>query len=114
MPTRVHFPLAKILLGAAMALPAVAQEQSDPARKEAELLQGTWNFVSVEQGGIKQPRRKRGEGFQTIAFQDDKFEVKRGDLVLQAGTQQFDPGKNPKTVDLTVAAGEGKGTVRPG
>jgi uncharacterized protein (TIGR03067 family) len=112
MPTRVRLHRATILLCAAAG--AAAQEKGDPAKKEAELLQDTWNFVSVEQAGVKQPRRKRGEEFQTVTFRGDKFKVKRGDTVLQAGTHTFDPGKDPKTFDLTVSDGEGKGTVRPG
>jgi uncharacterized protein (TIGR03067 family) len=106
MPTRFPGVLAKTLICACAALlPAVAQEQGDPAKKEAEMLQGTWNFVQ---------RRQRGEELQTITFQGDRFEVKRGDRVIQAGTRRIDPGKNPKTIDLNVTEGEGKGTVQLG
>lgn len=90
------------------------EPEGDPVKREAGLLRDTWNFVSVEQGGVKQPRRKRGEELQTITIDGNKFEVKRGDTVLQTGTYTFDPAKKPKTIDLAVAEGEGKGTVRPG
>jgi uncharacterized protein (TIGR03067 family) len=112
MPTRFRFALATTLFCAAAALlPAVAQEKGPPAPDEVKLLQGTWNFVSGEKDGIKEPRRKRGEELQTITFQGDKFEVKQGDKVLQAGTRKLDPSANPKTIDLQVAEGEGKSTV---
>jgi uncharacterized protein (TIGR03067 family) len=112
MPT--NLPFKALLCACAALLSAVSQEKPDPAKKEAELLQDAWNFVLVERGGVKQPRQKRGEDYQVITFKGDKFTVKRGDTVLQAGTQKFDPGKTPKTVDLTVTEGEGKGTVQLG
>jgi uncharacterized protein (TIGR03067 family) len=115
MPTRFPFVLAMTLLCACAALlSAVAQDKADPAKNDQEMLQGTWNFVSVEQDGSKQPRRKRGEDIQTITFKGDKFEVKRGSKVIQAGTQRLDPSKNPKTIDANVTEGEGKGTIQPG
>jgi uncharacterized protein (TIGR03067 family) len=115
MLTRLVCALATTLFCVCAALlPAVAQEKGDPVKKEMELLEGTWNFVSVVQDGTKQPRRKMGEDFQTITFQGDKFEVKRGDKVLLSGTQKLDPGKDPKTIDLNVTEGEGKGTVQLG
>src|SRR5262249_17881493 len=83
----------------------------DAAKKELEKFQGTWKFVSVEQDGKPLPK---GEEPQTITFQGDKFAVKRGDQVIQAGTQKLDPGKKPKTVDATVTEGEGKGTTMLG
>jgi uncharacterized protein (TIGR03067 family) len=115
MPTRFLFALSVALFCAGAALlPTGAQEKGDPAKIEGEVLQGTWNFVSVEQNSIKQPRRKKGEQLQTITFQGDKFEVKRGDNVIQAGTRKLDPSKNPKTIDFTVTDGEGKGTLQLG
>ena len=115
MLTRFLFASVTALFCAcAVLLPTVAEEKSDPAKKEMELLQGMWNFASVEQDGTKQPRGRRREQLQTITFQGDKFEVKRGDKVIQAGTQKVDPSKNPKTIDLQVAEGEGKGTLQQG
>jgi uncharacterized protein (TIGR03067 family) len=116
MPTRLLFALANACICAVVVLfPVVAEEKkSNPTKKDGELVQGTWNFISVEQGGTKQLTRKRGEGFQTITFQGDTFEVKRGDQVIQAGTSRFDPSKNSRTVDLEIAEGEGKGTLQLG
>jgi uncharacterized protein (TIGR03067 family) len=115
MTAHFRLALATALFGAhAAALHAATQEKHDPAKTEADMLQDTWHFVSVEQGGVKLPRRKKGDDPKTMTFQGNKFLVKRGDRVIQAGTQTFDPGKGPKTVDLTVTEGEGKGTVQPG
>jgi uncharacterized protein (TIGR03067 family) len=80
------------------------------AKSDLEMLQDIWSYVPIEQDGAKQ-QRKRGDDIQTITFQGDKFEVKRGGKVIQAGTQKLDPGKNPKTIDANITEGEGKGTV---
>jgi uncharacterized protein (TIGR03067 family) len=119
MPQRCLLALPTALLFVAALLPAVAQDKGDPAKgdpakKDAELLQGTFNFAKVEIDGVKQPRKMKGEPFQTITFKGDKFEVKRGDTVLQAGTFKLDATKNPRTIDITINEGDAKGTVQLG
>jgi uncharacterized protein (TIGR03067 family) len=103
-----------LLCVAAVLLPAFAQENSEATKNDAALLQGTWAFVLLEQNGIKQPLQKLRAELKTITFLGTKFEVKRGDEVIQVGTQKIDAGNNPKTIDLDIAEGEGKGTVRRG
>jgi uncharacterized protein (TIGR03067 family) len=112
-----RFPsaLAIALLCAGATLLPAAQDKGDQAKgkSNADQLQGTWNFVLREEDGTKLPRVKGGD-FQTITFQGDKFEVKQGNTVVFAGTHKLDPAKNPKTIDLTVTGGDGKGTVQLG
>ena len=80
--------------------------------KELKKFQGTWTFESVETCGQKEP----AAGFKgmTVTFAGDKFTVKKGDEVIQAGTQKLDPSRSPKTVDVTVAEGLSKGAVMLG
>jgi uncharacterized protein (TIGR03067 family) len=95
-------------------IPAVAQEKGDLAKKDLKHFQGTWVFVTTEANG-NPPEKNRGRGeMRTIEFEGDTFEVKVGGTVVQAGTQKLDPSKNPKTLDATVTAGEGKGTTQLG
>jgi uncharacterized protein (TIGR03067 family) len=109
---RSLFALVMALLCAwATLLPAAADDKDDAAKKELEKFQGTWKFISMEQDGKQAPK---SEETQTITFQGDKFAVKLGDKVIQAGTQKLDPGKKPKTVDASVTEGEGKGTTMLG
>jgi uncharacterized protein (TIGR03067 family) len=109
MPFRI---LANVAVACTLfiALSVDAQGKDDLAKKELESIQGTWNFVLVEQAGVKQPRKKRGEELQTITFAKEKFEVKLGDKVVQSGTPKIEPGANPK-FDLDITEGEGKGTM---
>jgi uncharacterized protein (TIGR03067 family) len=109
MTTRVTFVLAA-LLGAVLA-PLAADDKSDAAKKDLDKLQGTWTFVSMERDGQAVPQ---GDPGPTITFDGDKFAVKAGDQVLQAGTQTVDPSKKPKAVDSKVTEGEGKGTTMLG
>jgi uncharacterized protein (TIGR03067 family) len=103
-------PILVALLGAVL-LPAVADDKADAAKKELDKLQGTWTFVSMESDGQAVPQ---GDPPPTITFNGNKFSVKAGEVVLQAGTQTLDPTQKPKAVDSTVTEGEGKGTTMLG
>ena len=107
MTSRVVFALGAALLGAG--LEATADDKTD--KTDLDKLQGTWKFVSMEQDGQPAPK---GEEMGTITFEKDKFTVKAGGQVLQAGTQVLDATKKPKAVDATVTEGEGKGTTMLG
>jgi len=99
-----------LVLGVALFGSAIADDKSD-AKKDHEKIQGTWTFVSMERGGEKVPL---GDPAPMITFDGNKFTVKAGETVLQAGTQTLDPTKKPKAVDSTVTEGEGKGTTMLG
>jgi uncharacterized protein (TIGR03067 family) len=86
--------------------------KKDAGQKGLKKFQGNWGFVSREVDGQKlAPEQVKN---LTITFEGNKFTVKRGDKVVQAGTQKVDPTKNPTTVDATVTEGQGKGTTRLG
>lgn len=100
-----------LALGIALLGSAIADDKADAAKKDQDKLQGTWTFVSMESNGEAVPQ---GDPGPTITFAGNKFTVKAGDAVLQAGTQTLDPSKKPKAVDSTVTEGEGKGTTMLG
>ena len=110
MTSRVVFALAAAFLGAGLVVaPATADDKTD--KTDLDKLQGTWKFASMEQDGQPGPK---GDDTPTITFERDKFTVKAGGQVVQAGTQVLDAGKKPKAVDATVTEGEGKGTTMLG
>jgi uncharacterized protein (TIGR03067 family) len=90
---------------------ARADDKAD-VEKDRKQFQGTWTFESVEAGGQKMP----ADPFMgmTITFEGDKHTVKKGDEVVQAGTQKLDPSKSPKAIDVTLAEGPTKGAVMLG
>ena len=80
--------------------------------KEVKKFQGTWTFESSETGGMKLPA---GELRRLILiFEGDKHTLKKGDEVVQVGTQKLDPSKSPKTIDVTMTEGPNKGKVMLG
>jgi uncharacterized protein (TIGR03067 family) len=110
MANRIPFATA-LLCACVVLLSADAQEKGDVARKDLERFQGTWNFVSMEQDGKQMPKTDQPH---TVTFQGDKFTVKIGDMIVQAGTNKLDADKKPKTVDATVTEGESKGNTMLG
>lgn len=70
-------------------------------------IQGTWRFVSQEMDGKAMPKDEVAK--LTVTFAGDKWTVRDGDKVLQAGTHKFDPSKKPGQVDAKITEGEGKG-----
>jgi uncharacterized protein (TIGR03067 family) len=86
-----------------------ADEKDD---KDAKALQGVWAYESMEWNGKKIPADQIKES--TLTIDGNKFTVKRGKEVAQAGTIKFDSIKSQKTFDVTVTEGEGKGSIMLG
>ena len=100
-----------VVLTAAGGIGARADDKAD-VEKELKKFQGTWTFESVEAGGKEAP----AEQFKgmTLTFAGDKHTVKKGDEVIQVGTQKLDPSKSPKSIDVTMTEGPNKGAVMLG
>jgi len=77
------------------------------AAADLKKLQGTWQFLSQSVGGKDRP--KEDVARLTITFAGDKWTVRDGDKLVQAGTHKLDPSKKPNQVDAIVTDGEGKG-----
>ena len=75
----------------------LADEKAD-LEKEVRKFQGTWTFESSEAGGKELPAGEL-KGF-ILTFEGDKHTVKKGEEVIQVGTQKLDPSKSPKTIDV--------------
>src|SRR5882672_8334418 len=89
----------------------LADEKAD-LEKEVRKFQGTWTFESSETGGKKLPVGELNG--LILTFEGDKHTVKKGDEVVQVGTQKLDPSKSPKTIDVTLTEGPNKGAVMLG
>src|SRR5437879_806358 len=90
---------------------ALANEKAE-IEKEVRKFQGAWTFESSEAGGQKLPISEL-KGL-ILTFEGDKHTVKRGDEVIQVGTQKVDPFKSPKTIDVTMTEGPNKGAIMLG
>ncbi len=79
-----------------------ADDKAD-VEKELKKFRGGWTFESSEVGGKKTPAEDLKE--LTVTFEGDKYTVKKGDEVLQVGTQKLDPSNSPKTIHGRNAGG---------
>jgi uncharacterized protein (TIGR03067 family) len=84
----------------------------DAGQGELKKIQGTWKFVSQEMAGKSRPAEDVAK--LTITFDGDKWTVREGTNVVQAGTHKFDASKKPVTIDAAVTEGEGKGSTMLG
>jgi uncharacterized protein (TIGR03067 family) len=86
---------------------AVAQD----AKKEQELLKGTWSVVAAEKGGEKAPAE---------AIKDMKLHFAEGKITIKhpggerESTFKLDPAKKPKVIDIMPGDGPNKGKTLPG
>ena len=107
--------LVTLLCALTLAVPgwinARAEDKPDIER-ELKKFQGTWTFESSQAGGQELPTGEL-KGL-ILTFEGLKHTVKKGDDVIQVGTQKLDPSKSPKTIDVTIAEGPNKGTVMLG
>jgi uncharacterized protein (TIGR03067 family) len=95
-------------------LPGTGTRADDKTDLGAEFkkFHGLWTFESVKAGGKKAPADQL-KGV-TVTFAGDKYTVKKGDEVIQVGTQKLDPSKSPKAIDVTATEGLNKGAVMLG
>lgn len=82
-------------------------DDKDKVAEEDKKFEGKWQVVTLEIGGNK--AQSEAVETMTFTFTGKKYEQKIGDDVVEAGTQDLDPGKTPKFMDVTVTDGETKG-----
>ena len=110
---RISFAALCCAVGfAASGGPGILADDKADLEKEVRKFQGTWTFESSEAGGKELPAGEL-KGL-ILTFEGDKHTVKKGDDVLQVGTQKLDPSKSPKTIDVTMTEGPNKGAVMLG
>src|SRR5262249_32078394 len=80
--------------------------------KELRRFQGDWTFESSVADGKETPASDL-KGL-VLTFEGDKHTVKKGAEVIPGGTQQIDPAKKPKTIDVTLTEGPSKGAAMLG
>lgn len=82
-------------------------KDKDKVTAEDKKFEGTWQVTKEVHNG--QPLTEERVATTTFSFKGNKYEEKIGDQVAEAGTQELDPTKNPKHMDVTVTEGETAG-----
>lgn len=75
--------------------------------EEQKANQGVWTFFSQEGRGMK----FTAENYKrtTLTIEGNRFVVRHGKAVIQAGTATWDLTKSPRWVDVTVTEGDSRG-----
>jgi len=82
-------------------------------KSDTDKVKGTWDRSSRHSVDGKDLPEADLKGL-TITFDGEKFTVKMGDQVLQAGTQKMDGSKKPAEVDSKVTEGPHTGNTMLG
>ncbi len=96
-----------LLVWALLATLGAAWAVDDKVADEDKKFEGTWVVTMMEVGGQKVPEQAFAE--MTFTFKGKKYEQKVGDTLVEGGTQDLDPSKTPKNMDINVTDGETKG-----
>jgi uncharacterized protein (TIGR03067 family) len=86
-----------------------APPSSDREREEQRRLEGTWKVLSAEANGMSLPAEVT-RNFK-LSFQGSTFTTCMGDQKRE-GSYTVDPGKNPRTIDITLHSGPDKGKTQ--
>ena len=88
-----------------------ADDLSDKAAKEElKQLAGTWQVVPLDGSEGDKDAQTAAKKLKT-KIDGDKYTVMSEGKVVEEGTLKVDPSKTPKTMDMTVTKGDGKGRV---
>lgn len=88
---------------------------TDDAGQDAELIQGTWKVVFLQEGGKKEPPPPPAAFEQLgmrIIITKDKYTVKLKDLT-DAKIYEIDPAKKPRWFDLAGVVAPGGNRIGP-
>jgi uncharacterized protein (TIGR03067 family) len=102
--------LLALVLGGFLTAVYADDQDKDKVAAEDKKFEGTWVVTAMEGDGQKVPK----ENFEnmTFKFEGKKYTQKNGDDLMEAGTQDLDPSKTPKQMDIHVTEGETKGKLQ--
>ena len=89
-------------------LPGLAEPAAGAARKGVGELAGTWQAVTYALDG-KAASAEDQKKIQLLIDRDGKARAELEGKTFIAGTIKADPGKTPKTMDITYTQGQEKG-----
>src|SRR5262245_61143357 len=107
--TSMRLSLVALFCAVGFAASGSLADDKEDLEKEVKKFQGAWTIESSVTGGKEIPAGDLKEFILT--FEGEKHTLKKGDEVIQVGTQKIDPSKSPKTIDVTMTEGPNKGAV---
>jgi uncharacterized protein (TIGR03067 family) len=92
----------------------VALVLAQDAAGEAKKLQGVWEPVAVTAEGKKIPEADVAKSGMRFTLAGETYKVTVQGKLVEGGTFKVDPGKSPRTLDLTITEGDDKGKMQLG
>ncbi len=89
-------------------LRSAEKSKEDAVKQERKKYAGTWQVVALEVDGNKAAEADARK-ITVINELNGKWTIEADGKVIARGTSVIDPTKEPRTVDLTITVGEGKG-----
>lgn len=88
---------------------ASADDAKDKAiENDRKLLEGTWRIVALEVDGHKS-KDEDARKFTVVNGADGKWSLRSEGKEIIKGTNAIDPTQKPKTIEITLTAGQDKG-----
>jgi uncharacterized protein (TIGR03067 family) len=86
-----------------VAVGLVLAADTKDAKKDSDLVQGTWVGVELVRNGEAAPKEEAAKA--KLIIKADKYKFHSGDGELE-GSFKLDPATNPKHMDVTPAGGD--------
>jgi uncharacterized protein (TIGR03067 family) len=102
-----------LVVGVALCLTGANPAKEDQAKKDQELMQGTWKAVSGESGGQEFPEDGLKQGNMKMTFKSDSYTFEMTGN-QEEGKVKLHADKNPKAIDFMIESGEDKGKTQLG
>ncbi|MCS6975477.1 MAG: TIGR03067 domain-containing protein [Gemmatales bacterium] len=99
--------MRRLALALAVLLPVLIG--ADDPRSELKKMEGTWSIESIEKDGQLMDATKLRK--RSVVIQGDRYIVKEGNDILEAGTYRVDPKQSPKHIDIRPTSGPFAGRV---
>jgi uncharacterized protein (TIGR03067 family) len=110
---RLHAFLGFALLFVVTSLTAAGDDKDKAIKEDRKKYEGTWQVSSLEVDGNKSAEED-AKKITVINDADGKWAIEVEGKVIARGTSEIDPTKKPRTVDLMVTEGDGKGQTALG
>jgi uncharacterized protein (TIGR03067 family) len=95
-----------LILGLGLLVASAPMAKDDDVAAEDKKFEGVWVVTGLEVNGMAAPEENYSN--QTFTFKGKEYVQKAGDQVIEAGTQDLNPKKKPKEMDIKVTEGETK------
>jgi uncharacterized protein (TIGR03067 family) len=102
-----------LILTAAPALASAADSKEEAVKKDRMKYVGSWQVVSLEIDGNKADEQD-AKKIKVVNGADGTWFVEVDGQVIERGSSEIDPTKEPKAIDATITEGDDQGKTTLG